>query len=123
MSVYVNDWKDTGEAGMLKDFGIDKSYIAGAEILFASYTYENYEGDAFVLFRRDGNLYEVNGSHCSCYGLSECDYLGDNRTQWRPEETTIEALLHRLQNGEYGFYGIRDELMLLLDEMRAQNDR
>src|SRR5574343_324534 len=45
------------------------------KILFASYTYQNYEGNAFVLFEQDGELYEVNGSHCSCFGLE---------TQWNP---------------------------------------
>jgi len=53
------------------------------ELLFASYGGGSYEGDAFVLFRKDGKLFEVNGSHCSCYGLEG---------QWGPEETSIEAL-------------------------------
>lgn len=66
---------------------------AGIEILLASYSYENYSGDAFVLFRKDGRLYEVNGSHCSCYGLEG---------QWEPEETTVEALRHRLDAGQLG---------------------
>ena len=62
-------------------------------ILFASYGADNYSGDAFVLFERDGNLFEVNGSHCSCYGLEG---------QFSPEETTIEALRYRLINGKMG---------------------
>ncbi len=53
------------------------------ELLFASYGGGSYEGDAFVLFRKDGKLYEVTGSHCSCYGLEG---------QWAPEATTVEAL-------------------------------
>jgi hypothetical protein len=65
----------------------------GIEVLLASYGYENYSGDAFVLFRKAGKLYEVNGSHCSCYGLEG---------QWEPEETTKESLLHRLNNGSVG---------------------
>jgi len=63
------------------------------EILLAAYTYESYEGDAFVLFRQNGKLYEVNGGHCSCYGLEG---------QWDPEETTKEALLHRINEGTLG---------------------
>lgn len=55
-------------------------------ILIAVYTYECYSGKAFVLFERDGKLFEVNGSHCSCYGLEDA---------WSPEETTWEALLMR----------------------------
>lgn len=62
-------------------------------ILFASYGTDNYTGDAFVLFERDGKLFEVNGSHCSCYGLEG---------QWTPEETTIEALRYRLVEGKMG---------------------
>jgi len=36
-----------------------------------------------VLFKRGGKLYDVNGSHCSCFGLED---------QWLPEETTVAAL-------------------------------
>lgn len=87
---------------MLSDFGIGAEVLAGAEVLFASYTDENYEGDAFVLFTRDGKLWEVHGSHCSCYGLSESDYYGSSQTQWQPEEVTAEAILHRLDKGAWG---------------------
>jgi hypothetical protein len=62
-------------------------------ILLAYYGYENYEGEAFVLFEKDGELFEVNGGHCSCYGLEG---------QWSPEETSIEELRHRLTNGDLG---------------------
>jgi hypothetical protein len=66
---------------------------AAENILFASYGTDNYSGDAFVLFEQDGRLYEVNGSHCSCVGLEG---------QWSPEETTLEALAHRLTVGTMG---------------------
>jgi hypothetical protein len=59
-------------------------------ILFASYGGACYEGDAVVIFQKNGKLYEVHGSHCSCYGLEG---------QWRPEETTLESLAH--YPGEY----------------------
>lgn len=62
-------------------------------ILFASYGTPAYEGYAFVLFERDNILYEINGSHCSCYGLEG---------QWDEEETSIEALEHRLTKGTLG---------------------
>lgn len=65
----------------------------GVEVLLASYSYENYSGSAFVLFRRDGKLYEVNASHCSCYGVEG---------QWQPEETTKELLMIRLDKGTLG---------------------
>ena len=56
------------------------------QILFASYDCPPYEGYAFVLYEQDGKLYEVNGSHCSCYGLEG---------QWEPEETTWSAIAIR----------------------------
>lgn len=62
-------------------------------ILFASYNTANWSGDAFVLFERDGVLYEVNGTHCSCYGLEN---------QWDAEETSIAALEYRLKQGTLG---------------------
>lgn len=62
-------------------------------ILFASYGYENYSGDAWVLYEQNGKLYEVNGSHCSCYGLEN---------QWSPEEVTLPELEYRLINGSFG---------------------
>lgn len=62
-------------------------------ILFASYGNANYTGDAWVLFEKDGKLYEVNGSHCSCHGLEE---------QWCPEEVVLAELENRLVNGTFG---------------------
>jgi hypothetical protein len=71
-------------AHVFKEFQTEP--VEDAEFLFAAYTYEDYSGSAFVLFRKDGKLFEVNGSHCSCYGLEG---------QWEPEETSKEALLKR----------------------------
>jgi hypothetical protein len=87
---YINDWAEGGEAEMLRDFDI-KSYEG--EVLLASYTYESYSGSAFVLIKKDGMLYEVNGSHCSCYGLE---------AQWELEATSKEELLVRLNVGNFG---------------------
>lgn len=66
-----------------KEFEIDSSELKGVKILWAEYEQGGYEGDVFVLFRRAGRLYSVEGSHCSCYGLEG---------QWSPVETTKEAL-------------------------------
>lgn len=97
-AIYLADWKDSGLEGLLSDFneyGESKNFAAGCEILLAYYCYEDYSGSAFVLFRKDGKLYEVNGSHCSCYGLEG---------QWSPEETSIDALHQRLDKGSLGTY-------------------
>lgn len=76
---------------IIDEFGISEEALKDANILFAFYEYEEYSGSAFVLFERNGKLYEVHGSHCSCHGLSE-DGINGGETQWDPEETTIEAL-------------------------------
>lgn len=121
--MFLNDWKDSGKIGMVTDFegiymtkeeyeaetcphknveGWERSKeeltlaLAKYEtvnVLLASYSYENYSGDAFALFEQGGKLYEVNGGHCSCHGLEG---------QWIPEETTLEALSHRLEKGTLG---------------------
>ena len=63
------------------------------KILFATYTYENYSGSAWVLFTKGGKLYEVNGGHCSCNGLEG---------QWEPEEVSLKELKNRVLNGSFG---------------------
>lgn len=64
-------------------------------LLIAVYTYESYSGKAFVLYEHDGKLFEVNASHCSCYGLEN---------QFDPEETTWAALLMRdFEDTWYGY--------------------
>jgi hypothetical protein len=67
------------------------------EILFAWYDRADYSGAALVVFERDGKLYQVNGGHCSCYGLEG---------QWEPEETSAEVLGMRAVHVEdYSSYG------------------
>lgn len=63
-----------------------KTYPTERQILYASYDTPPYEGDAFVVFERDGKVYEVCASHCSCRGLEG---------QWTPEETSWAALAIR----------------------------
>lgn len=90
--MYLHDWKCFDD--MANDFELPDSVkndlMQNATILLASYTYEDYSGTAYVLYDQDGKLYEVFGSHCSCYGLED---------QWIPEETFIEALKYRLECG------------------------
>ena len=93
-NVYVGNWSCLED--MLKDFCIDKSVVEGFEVLYAWYEYEDYSGSAFVLLKKGDTLYEVNGSHWSCYGLEE---------QFELEETNIEALLKRQH------YGVNKEVV------------
>lgn len=72
-----------------RNFEISEDY----NILFASYGQDNYTGDAWVLFENKGKLYEVHGSHCSCFGLEN---------QWDAEEVVLKELKNRLLNGMFG---------------------
>ena len=83
--MYIGEFKN--EEDIRTEFQIDK--IEGA-VLFAVYEIDGYEGDAFVLFVRDGVIYTVEGGHCSCYGLEG---------QWRPDEAPPQVLLHRMTKG------------------------
>ena len=138
--VYLNDWAEGKKIQLVSDFEdifMSKSEYEAKEapypnidswkrkkiemkealkkysdkkILFASYGYANYSGDAWVLFEKEGKLFEVNGSHCSCYGLEG---------QFEPEETDLKALEFRLQKGTWGLDGwsdnnFREELIKFL---------
>lgn len=88
--MYLNDWENYGKKEMLADFSIALENLEGFDVLLASYSYQDYSGDAFVLLKKDNQLFEVNGNHCSCYRLEG---------QWEIEESTKEGLLKRLDNG------------------------
>lgn len=128
--VLLNNWADGEPKDVFTDFDgsrwsayrdddamplEEKPEFKGAEILLASYGTPSYEGYAFVLFRRDGKLFEVNGSHCSCCGLEG---------QWDPEEVTADELRHRIKEGNLGEGGWDEnpfavELSQVLDEVTA----
>lgn len=85
---------------VVQEFQITSEDLQDCKILFAWYGYGNYDGSAFVLFDRGGQLYEVNGDHCSCYGLEG---------QWDPEKTSVEELKHRIETGSLGKDSYYDE--------------
>ena len=70
-----------------EDFEIPAGSLADCEIIVAYMSVGDYGCDsgAFIVFRRNGILYEVNGAHCSCHGFGEQDYSGSGGTQWQPE--------------------------------------
>lgn len=113
--IYLHDWSDIKSqdeilesfSGTMDDTVMKDGAKDGVHILFASYTYEDYSGNAFVLFEKDGQLYEVNGSHCSCWGLTE--------GQWEPEMVNLEELNHRLIEGTFGQTEFADELRKFLN--------
>jgi hypothetical protein len=121
--VFLNDWAESKKIGIISDFDniyLSKEEYEATEapyankeywlekkekmnkalkeweninILFASYGYANYNGDAWVLFEENGELYEVNGGHCSCYGLED---------QWEKEPVMLIELKNRLEKGTFG---------------------
>lgn len=129
--VLLNNWEGQTVSDVFKDFDgtrwsayrdedappvEEKPEFKGCEILLASYGTPAYEGYAFVLFRRDGKLWEVDGSHCSCYELEG---------QWDPEQTTVEALRYRIKEGQLGAANydenpFADELLKVLDALEAE---
>ena len=83
----IEGFNGSGALDILNEFQVpDAATVAeGIEILHAVYTYECYEGSAWVVFgdKATGRLYEVYGGHCSCNGLED---------QWDPQETSYEAI-------------------------------
>lgn len=86
---FASDWSNENEFVNKRKSDILES-LKDAEILFAAYGGRFYEGCAFVLFRKNNKLFEVNASHCSCFGLEGT---------WEPEETTLVALNLRKEKG------------------------
>lgn len=111
--MYMQDWSETQREGLISDFSISEADLDGVEILLAAYSYECYSGQAVVVFKKDSQLWTVNGSHCSCYGLEG---------QWEPEEASISQLEHILEKG-WEFNWIADEMKALIkrldDEVRS----
>ena len=63
------------------------------EVLVAIYDMHPYDGQAEVIFRKDGKLFWAGGGHCSCYGLEG---------QWNPTEMTLDAIRHIAKDGTDG---------------------
>lgn len=82
MKVYFGLFKSLDD--VCREFNVNASELQDADIIYASYDQADYEGEAHVIFVKNGLIFEVNGSHCSCNGLEEC---------WVPEETEAIALL------------------------------
>ena len=98
-----NSWFDRRYNYETRDYEplvVPEDFPTDEQVLFASYGGAMYEGDATVVFERDGKVYENHGGHCSCYGLEG---------QWDPEETTWAALAKKERKSEDSyFYFLRD---------------
>jgi len=105
--MFLDVWENATAEDVFNEFMVADSEREGIDILFAWYDCPPYEGHAFVLFRKDGKLYEVNGSHCSCFGLEG---------QWEPEEVTVESIKLRCKEGRVG-WGYERDLEELIDSL------
>ena len=105
--MFFDEWENCTAEDIFAEFEVGKEEREGVEILFAWYNCPPYEGNAYVLFRKDGKFYDIVGGHCSCFGLEG---------QWDPTETTIEALRMRCEKGSVG-YGYEPDLAKLLDQL------
>lgn len=88
MGQFFGDFVDA--LGVFSEFNVQPQ----GEILAAVYD-GGYDGSAEVLWRGDdGLLYEIHGSHCSCFGLED---------QWTPELVQVDELRERMRrnNTEY----------------------
>jgi hypothetical protein len=100
------------------EFQIPLEEILKFNILVWSYKLGNYEGEAVLILqdKESGELFEVNGAHCSCFGLEG---------QFDLEPTNIEALQFRLENNpDYGLeqnefeHSFRNKLIAVLEELK-----
>jgi hypothetical protein len=109
MSVYLGILSD--KESLEGSFDLSSGSLEDCNILFASYDVDGYEGSALVLYEQGGKLYEVHGSHCSCYGLEG---------QWDPEECSVEVIKHYMDKGDWSYYLNGNESVVL--EAIAQLD-
>jgi len=111
--VFLNEWQGGDEDLLKREFGISGFQLSGVNILLASYVRDEFCGEAFILFRCQNVLYEINASH---------DSDGRMEGQWEPEETGVGVLRHRLERGRLGSSSeganiFADELRFLLLEL------
>jgi hypothetical protein len=84
-----------------------KEELKGATLYISIYEQAYYEGYALVVWEKNGELFLVEGSHCSCYGLEG---------QWNPEKTDWRALEKRQ------FFGY-DEIQEALKAFTTEKSR
>jgi len=110
--MFIENFKNVQDVA--DSYAIPVEDLQGLNILIAWYGYGDYCGASFVLYEKDGKLYEVNASHCSCNGLEG---------SWSPEETSWEALAWIFKEGSkfgYGEGGADDATKALRDLVQAR---
>ena len=98
MTVYRNIFAETGWRGQEPGWPrVQEEFATDApepfKVLLADYSYEDYSGDAIVLWQEaDGRIGYVSGGHCSCHGLEG---------QWDPEIHTADEIRQMIERGHY----------------------
>ena len=87
------DGEFDGVGSVEREFGAP-GCLDDASVIYAGYRYVCYEGIAYVLFERGGQLFSVEGGHCSCYGLEG---------QWIPAPDHPDAVRARRFYGDSRF--------------------
>jgi hypothetical protein len=104
----LHGWDDVSEI-FSNGLGFNTNPPTDMTVLYGAYVQGDYEGDAIVLLRHEnGDFYEAGGGHCSCNGLED---------QWKPEVTSIEALLTQPRIDRY------EGLRALLEYLAGEDDR
>lgn len=95
-----------GKSAISSEFDIPLEELNNKHFVYAYYSYEDYSGDAYLLFIENDKLYEVDAGHCSCYGLED---------QFNPEEVPIEVLYDRIENNKWNSHHLKTALALPID--------
>ena len=90
-TLYLEDYKDLTKSELLntiaKDFEVSQKDLGKFHVLIAYKSVGNWgcDSSAWLLLKdkQTKELFEVNASHCSCYGFEQ---------QFEPEETTVGYL-------------------------------
>lgn len=97
--LFLEDLKEMNEeevrTHIVSDYEVERSVVDGYDILIAYESVGSWGCDSasFILLKHKttGELFEVNGSHCSCYGFEG---------QFNPEKTTVDYL----KSDKFHFY-------------------
>lgn len=81
---------DWDEDRIKSNFEIDD--LDGYELVYSADNSPPYETDFWALLRKDGKLYEIRCSTCSCYGCEG---------QFDPRETTLEEVKVNMDHDEW----------------------
>ena len=96
-------WKNVSDEFGAGSWGERTIRMDEPDHVFAVYEQGNYEGSALVLFAKDGKMFSVEGSHCSCYGLEG---------QWEPHSESKETILKQATESSWGLWEANKDAIL-----------